>query len=133
MTNNIAVIHAGPAAESLKMLVNALDSVGVRETFFMTDLIQTLRYEESFDTELSEMTCELMYGQYFADRLSKGQMDKYADITNEFLEITAVASNVVAKYLHETLVAQGHYNTDGKFPYEFHSFNGKLICLRHSG
>jgi hypothetical protein len=127
---NLAIIHAGPAAESLKMLVRTLDSVGVRENFFMTDLIETLRYDESFKTDLQEMTCDMLYGDFFHHHLSRGNVEKYKALTSEFLEVTAIASNKVAQYLHETLVNQGRYDTDGKFPYEFHSFNGKVICLR---
>jgi hypothetical protein len=128
--NNVAIIHAGPAAESLKKLVLALDSVGVHENFFMADLIETLRYEDDFKTELADMTCELLYGDYFHHRLSRGNVEKYRELTSEFLEVTAIASTKVAQHLHETLVNQGHYDTDGKFPYEFQSFNGKVICLR---
>lgn len=129
-----SIIHAGPAAEHLKMLVTALDCVGVREKFFMTDLIETLRYEEDFEIELKSMTTELLYGQYFhkqiADRLVYKLDTAAPDAASTFLYAAARMAEQVATYLHQNLVAQGRYDINGKLPYEFHSFDGKLICLQ---
>lgn len=130
-----AIIHAGPAVEHLKFLVHALDCVGVREKYFMGDLIETLRYDEDFEVTLNEMTVEMLYGQYFhrqvADVLLYGLDSIDKDMASDFLQVTAQVSEQVAKYLHQTLVTQGRYDHNGKFPYEFDSFNGRLICLRH--
>jgi hypothetical protein len=130
----LAVIHAGPAAETLKMLVRALDCVGVRENYFMTDLIETLRYNEDFEIELKSLTVELLYGQYFhkqlADRLEYNLDTNHQDSASTFLFTTAKVAERVAEYLHENLVAQSRYDHNGKFPYEYHSFDGKLIYLR---
>lgn len=130
----LAVIHAGPAAETLKMLVTALDCVGVREKFFMDDLIDTLRYNEDFPLELNSMSVEIVYGQYFhkqvADKLIYGLDPTNKDMASDFLQATAKVSELVARYLHQTLVNQGRYDHNGKFPYEYHSFDGKLIYLR---
>lgn len=133
--DNITIIHAGPAAASLKMLVNALHSLGVREQYFMTDLIDTLSYDEEFDASLKEMTTELLYGQYLHYRLNPLLVDNFKakDFTSEFLDITAKTSTNVARYLHTTLVTQNRYDANGKFPYEFHAFDGKLIFLTPVG
>lgn len=134
MTTQLSIIHAGPAAQYLKMLVRGLDCVGVREKFFMTDLIETLRYEEDFEIELKSLTVELLYGQYFhkqiADRLEYNLDPSIQDSASAFLYATARTAEQVAKYLHQNLVAQGRYDHNGKLPYEFHSFDGKLICLQ---
>lgn len=130
----LAIIHAGPAAPTLKMLITALDCVGVREKYFMGDLIEALHDKETFDMEMRAMVIELVYGQYFhkslADVLVFEPNPEQKDLASEFLQATANASEQVSKYLHETLVNQGRYNNDGKFPYEFDSFDGKLIYLR---
>lgn len=132
----LAVIHAGPAAETLKMLVTALDCVGVREKFFMDDLIDTLRYDEDFQVALNSMSVEILYGQYFhrqvADVLITGLDPVNRDLASDFLHATAKVSELVATYLHQTLVNQGRYDHNGKFPYEYHSFDGRLIYLRQS-
>lgn len=128
-----AIIHAGSAAEDLKKLVNVLDSVGVHENFFMEDLIETLRYKDEFENELSSMTNEMLHGQYFHHHLSQGNGDKYKDLTSEFMLITATISERVAQYLYQTLVAQSRYDNNGKFPYEFEQLGGKLLLLRKLG
>ena len=135
MTEQIAVIHAGPAAETLRMLVAALHCVGVRENYFMGDLIDTLRVDEDFPLEIKSMSIELLYGQYFhrqlADKLVYTVDPELPDAASEFLSATAKVSEVVATHLHDTLVAQGQYDENGNFPYEYHGFDGKLIFLRH--
>ena len=132
--SNLAIIHAGPAAESLKALVNALDSLGVREKYFMEDLIDTLSYDEEFSESLKVMTDELIHGQYFHHCLtaefSLDFKDKSKDHASELLNVAAMMSTNVATYLHDTLVNQSRYDANGKFPYEYHSFDGKLIYLK---
>lgn len=130
MTNTIAIIHAGPVAPELKKLLGTLDAVGAREKFFMTDLVGVLRYEEDFTHELNSLQAEILFGEYFRYCLDQGNNEEVKQETSRFLEVTAALSTRVAKYLHNTLVAQGRYDNDGKFPYEFYSFDGRLISLR---
>lgn len=132
---HLAVIHAGPAAANLKTLVRVLDSVGVSEDYFMTDLIETLKYKEDFQLALMEMTTELTFGQYMhlqlSNRLTEVVSSQGKDLVSELLQITSDVTSKVAKYLHSTLVTQGRYDENGKFLYEYRGFDGKLIYLRH--
>lgn len=128
---NLAIIHAGPVAPSLKLLTDTLALLGVREKYFMTDLIETLSYEDEFTESLSHLTNELIYGQYFYNHVAKASGEKInnRDTALEFLTLAAKASFHVANYLHTTLKTEGLYN-DGKFPYEFQAFDGRIIYLR---
>lgn len=127
----LAIIHAGPAAPELKKLLRALDSVGSREHFFMEDLISTLRYAESFETDLDDLLNELVQTNgYFQYCVSHGDPEMFRKYETRFMDHVSTASQQVAKYLHTTLVNQSRYDADGKFPYEFHNFDGRLICLR---
>lgn len=128
--NNIAIIHAGPAAPELKRLLHTLDSVGVREKFFMEDLISTLRYEEDFKLDLNSMLADILYGDYYRRCLTHGQIEEFREYANRYLDDVSVLSAKVAKYIYETLVNQGRYDNDGKFPYEYHAFDGRVISLR---
>lgn len=130
MNNTIAVIHAGPMAPELKRLLGTLDAVGARENYFMTDLIGMLRYEEDFVLELNNLQTEILYGEYFRYCLDHGSTEEFKQQTSRFLEDTAALSTRVAKYLHTTLINQGRYDKDGKFPYEFYAFDGRIISLR---
>lgn len=128
--NNLAVIHAGPAAPQLKKLLHTLDSVGARENFFMSDLVNTLRYEDDFKQELNIFLDELIFGEFYHHLLSHGDKQKLTSETSQFMDTTAMVSTRVLRYLHETLQTRGLYTPDGKFPYEFESFDGRLISLR---
>lgn len=131
---NLAIIHAGPAAESLKALVTALDSLGVREKYFMGDLIETLSYDSEFDESLKIMTEELIHGQYLSHQLTPeftlDFKEHGKEHVNAILDVTAKLSTNVATYLHQTLINQGRYDVTGKFPYEYHAFDGRIIYLR---
>jgi hypothetical protein len=127
----IAIIHAGPAAPELKRLLHTLDSVGAREFHFMGDLIATLQYADKFSEDLDELNTELVQTNgYFQYCISHGDPEVFRKYQSRFMDHVAMASNRVAQYLHSTLVNQGRYGTDGKFPYEFHSFDGRIISLR---
>lgn len=128
--NNLAIIHAGSAAPDLKRLLSTLNSVGANEAYFMSDLVSTLRYEEDFNQELNSFLDELVFGNFYHWRLAHGNVAQFKEYTTRFMDDTAIVSKQVLKYLHETLVTRGLYNEDGKFPYEFHSFDGRLISLR---
>lgn len=125
-----AIIHAGPAAPELKRLLKTLDSVGARESYFMSDLVATLRYEDKFVEDLNELLGDMVLGQYYHYQLSHGDPERFKEYTTRFMDSVAVASKYVARYLHASLVTQGRYDADGKFPYEFHSFDGRIISLR---
>lgn len=128
---HLALMHAGSAAPDLKNLIAALDSVGVREKYLMEDLVATLRYVDDFSIDLNTFLDEILNSAYLKDRLTKGNCDgQYEEITTKFLDYTAVASKKVATFLHEALITQNRYDVNGKFPYEFHSFNGKIILFR---
>lgn len=127
---NFAIIHAGPAAPELKRLLKTLDSVGVREKFFMEDLIATLRYEEDFITDLNSMLGEVLYGEYYRHCITHGNVEEFKEYANRYLDDISVLGAKVAKHLHLTLVTQGRYDRDGKFLYEYHNFDGRLISLQ---
>lgn len=127
----LALIHAGPAAKELKKLLRVLDSVGARENYFMSDLIATLQTEQEFTTDLEELMFELQQSNgYFEYCLSHGSPEIHQQYGTSLMSHVANASDLVAKYLHTTLITQGRYDNDGKFPYEYHSFDGRVISLR---
>ncbi|BAW18983.1 hypothetical protein [Ralstonia phage RP12] len=128
---SLAIIHAGPAAPELKKLLKILDSVGAREGFFMSDLIATLQYEDKFSEDLTDMIGDLLNTNgYFDYCISHGDPELFQKYQSRFMDHVAVASDRVAHYLHTTLVTQGRYDVNGKFPYEYHSFDGRVISLR---
>lgn len=128
---NLAIIHAGPAAPELKKLLKTLDSVGVREDYFMSDLIATLQYEDKFEEDLDDVMNELLQSNgFFEYNIAHGDPEVFRKYKNRFMNHVATASNRVAQYLHETLVNQGRYDANGKFPYEYNSFDGRVISLR---
>lgn len=126
----IALIHAGPAAPELKRLLATLDSVGVREKFFMEDLVATLKYEEDFKTDLNSLLAEMIYGDYYRYCITHGQIEEFQEYANRYLDDISILSAKVAKHLYETLTSHGHYDKDGKFPYEYHGFDGRVISLQ---
>jgi hypothetical protein len=128
----ISIIHAGNAAPKLKQLLNKLDSVGGREKYFMTDLIGTLQYDDVYTEELNIFMDELLFGEFYPNLFSQGRNDsgKFKYNVARFMEDTAMTSKLVLRHLHETLQSRGLYNKDGRFPYEFDSFNGRIISLR---
>lgn len=126
----LALIHAGPAAPALKRLLSTLDAVGVREEYFMIDLVSALRYQEDFDVDMNSFLYELIFGEFYRYQLSRGDVKKIKDNATQFIDETAVLSKYVLKYLHETLMSRGLYTEDGKFPYEYNSFDGRVISLR---
>ncbi len=127
----ISVIHAGPAAPVLKELLNKLDSVGAREGYFMDDLVATLRYEDKFDEDLDDLLCELVQSNgYFQYCVTHGDPELFRKYQSRFMDCVSTASREVAQYLHSSLVIQGRYDPEGKFPYEFHKFDGRLVYLR---
>lgn len=129
-TMNKAIIHAGRAAPELKRLLKTLDSVGAREQHFMTDLVSTLRYEEDYNQELNIFLDELVFGDFYHYQLAHGNVREFKEYTSRFMDDTAMVSKRVIQHLHETLITRGLYDKDGNFPYEFESFDGRLISLR---
>ena len=126
----LAIIHAGPAAPALKKLLTALDTVGIREDYFMMDLVSTLRYQEEFQLDLNAFLHEIFFGEYYHYQIARGNVEKLKTNSAQFMDDTAMLSNLVLKYLHETVMSRGLYTEDGKFPYEYHSFDGRVISLR---
>ena len=127
---NLAIIHAGTAAPALKKLLTTLGTVGIREDYFMMDLVSTLRYQEEFEVDLNAFLYELFFGEYYHYQLAHGNVEKLKTNSAQFLDDTAMLSNLVLKHLHETVMSRGLYTKDGKFPYEYHSFDGRVISLR---
>lgn len=128
----LAIIHAGYAAPKLKEFVAILNNKGVREKFFMEDLIDILRFDEDFDSDLLSLKTEIEYGEYYRYYL-QDLANNAANKVPDFLNDVAVLTTEVATYLHNTLVAQGRYNHDGEFLYDFHSFDGRIIFLQERG
>lgn len=126
----LAIIHAGPAAPELKKLLATLDAVGVREEYFMSDLVSTLRYQEDFNIDLNAFLYELIFGEFYHYQMALGDVEKLKGSTSHILDDTAVLSKQVLKYLHATLMSRGLYTESGKFPYEYNSFDGRVISLR---
>ena len=126
----LAIIHAGPAAPGLKKLLATLDTVGVREDYFMSDLVSTLRYEEDFNDDLNAFLYELIFGEFYHYQMARCNVEKINVSASQILDDIAVLSKQVLKYLHETLLSRGLYAEGGKFPYEYNSFDGRVISLR---
>ncbi len=128
----LAIIHAGFAAPKLKEFVAVLNDKGIKEKFFMEDLIDILRFDEDFSHDLLSLKTEIEYGdyyRYYLSELANTNKNKVPD----FLNNVATLTTQVATYLHNTLVAQGRYNHNGEFLYDFHSFNGRIIFLQERG
>lgn len=126
----LAIIHAGPAAPGLKKLLVTLDAVGIREEYFMSDLVSTLRYEEDFNDDFNAFLYELIFGEFYHYQMARGNVEKLKVSATQILDDTALLSKQVLKYLHETLMSRGLYVEGGKFPYEYNSFDGRVISLR---
>lgn len=126
----LAIIHAGPAAPALKKLLSSLETVGVREEYFMSDLISTLRYQEDFNIDLQAFLYDLIFGEFYYYQMARGDVEEIKNNATQFMDDTAMLSKQVLKYLHETLNSRGLYTEDGKFPYEYEKFNGRVISLR---
>lgn len=120
-----AVIHAGPKATELKKLVEQLDKVGAPEFYFMSDLVLALKVENEFKIELNDLLYDMTEGEYYRHCLNAGNVE-----ANNLMFDIAEHAKSVAEYLHTTLLNGGRYDADGKFPYEFHSFDGRVIYLR---
>lgn len=125
----IYFLDAGRAAPKLKEFINELHRDGINERFFMDDVIETLRYEEIFDDELTNLQTEIEFGHFYQHKLARNRKPTNPPI----LSSVATLTSLVAKHLHNSLVAQGRYNNSGEFLYEFHSFDGRLIFLREQG
>jgi hypothetical protein len=130
MDQHYAIIHAGPKAPELKQLLKELDSVGAPEFYFMSDLVGTLKYDAEFTTDLNDLLYDMTEGEYYHHCLSNGEPAKHAERTQQFMFSVAERTKIVAQYLHTTLQNAGRYDASGKFPYEFHSFDGRVIYLR---
>ena len=130
MTTPLAIIHAGRAAPALKKLLTTLDAVGIREDYFMMDLVSTLRYQEEFQIDLNAFLYEMFFGEYYHYQLARCGDEKLKANSAQYMDDAAMLSNLVLKHLHETVMSRGLYTEDGKFPYEYHSFDGRVISLR---
>lgn len=128
---NIAFLSAGHVAPKLKEFIVELQSNGINEKFFMEDLVELLRYEDedSFGEELNNLQTEIEFGQFYRHKLIRNRKLTDPPILSHVAALTAH----VAKHLHSSLVAQGRYNKDGEFLYEFYSFDGRLLFLREQG
>lgn len=121
-----AVIHGGPAAPRLKEIIDALTINGVNCNHIFIDIFDCLKHKHDFVINTLCLKTEIEYGDYYRHKLQEEPLPVMTGILSEM----ALLSERIAYQLYRDMVERGIYDNDGLLPFEFKSFDGKLIHLQ---
>lgn len=127
----ISIIHLGSdLGGKLAVVLHEMRHAGITPEVFMDDVVSVLKHRDEFDLDKNQLLDELLYGFYYHHHLSGGGTKQFDEKATRFLEDAAIVCKNITNQLHTVLVEKGLYNTDGTFPYAFHSFNGTALSMR---
>lgn len=127
--NNLLIIE--PGSETAAMLEyhrNTLLSLGIPPRSLYSDIVETIRRKNAFNTRRCHLVHEIKRGVYFGHKFtSKGITDEVAENMRHDLGMVA---NLACLEIFRTLVDNGLYDQQGLFPHEYIDFRGGVFCLK---
>jgi hypothetical protein len=126
----VALFRAGgeQAAADFDYYVGLFIQAGIPRQVITTDILDCLKYRESFFAEIEYLRTEIAYGDYYKYKVE--QSVGGPDLSWRVVEDMARAVFRSAVEMYKTATENGLYDKEGIFPYEYIDYQRGMFFLR---